>query len=179
MEFERNALTQKRGLIPQIEPRYHYTYFSHIFNGGYSAGYYFYTWAEVLDKDAYQAFIESGDMFSSEVATRFRKEILSRGGTRKGMDMYRAFRGADPDKNAMLVARGLIDAEVVADNEPAAQPEYIHVDTRALARQRAERSRRQRAEAKIKADSAATADSLAKAEEQQKEQASSLKQIFE
>lgn len=179
MEFERNALTDKRGLIPQIEPRYHYTYFSHIFNGGYSAGYYFYTWAEVLDKDAYQAFIESGDMFSSDVATRFRKEILSRGGTRKGMDMYRAFRGTDPDKNAMLIARGLIDAEEVADNETSAQQEHIHVDTRALARQRAERSRRQRAEAKIKADSAATADSLAKAEEQQKEQASSLKQIFE
>ena len=179
MEFERNALTDKRGLIPQIEPRYHYTYFSHIFNGGYSAGYYFYTWAEVLDKDAYQAFIESGDMFSSDVATRFRKEILSRGGTRKGMDMYRAFRGTDPDKNAMLIARGLIDAEQVADNETSAQQEHIHDDTRALARQRAERSRRQRAEAKIKADSAATADSLAKAEEQQKEQASSLKQIFE
>jgi hypothetical protein len=79
----------------------------------------------------------------------------------------------------MLIARGLIDAEDVADNETSAQQEHIHIDTRALARQRAERSRRQRAEAKIKADSAATADSLAKAEEQQKEQASSLKQIFE
>ena len=179
MEFERNVLTQKRGLIPQIEPRYHYTYFSHIFNGGYSAGYYFYTWAEVLDKDAYQAFIESGDMFSSEVATRFRKEILSRGGTRKGMDMYRAFRGADPDKNAMLVARGLIDAEAVADNEPSVQQEFIHVDTRAMARQRAERSRRERAEAKMRADSAAMADSLNNSEEQQKEPVVTFKQISE
>ena len=118
-------------------------------------------------------------MFSSEVATRFRKEILSRGGTRKGMDMYRAFRGADPDKNAMLVARGLIDAEVVADDQAAVKPEYIHVDTRAMARQRAERSRRERAEAKMRADSAAMADSLAQAEEQQKEQISSFKQISE
>jgi peptidyl-dipeptidase Dcp len=166
-------------LLPVVEGTNMTTRFGHIMSGGYSAGYYFYTWAEVLDKDAYQAFIESGDMFSSDVATRFRKEILSRGGTRKGMDMYRAFRGTDPDKNAMLIARGLIDAEEVADNETSAQQEHIHVDTRALARQRAERSRRQRAEAKIKADSAATADSLAKAEEQQKEQASSLKQIFE
>ena len=177
--FERNALSEKRGLISQIEPRYHYTYFSHIFNGGYSAGYYFYTWAEVLDKDAYQAFIESGDLFSSEVAARFRKEILSQGGTRKGMDMYRAFRGADPDKNAMLVARGLVDAEAVEEDEMSAELESIHVDTRALARQRAERSRRERAEAKMRADSVAMADSLAQAEAQQKEQISSLKQISE
>ena len=76
-EFERQALTEKRGLIPQIEPRYHYTYFSHIFDGGYSAGYYFYIWAEVLDKDAYQAFVESGDIFDRATAERFRREILS------------------------------------------------------------------------------------------------------
>ena len=63
--FERQALTEKRGLIPQIEPRYRYPYFSHIFDGGYSAGYYFYTWAEVLDKDAFEAFRESGDLFAS------------------------------------------------------------------------------------------------------------------
>ena len=173
MEFERKALTEKRGLIPQIEPRYHYTYFSHIFNGGYSSGYYFYIWAEVLDKDAYQAFIESGDLFSSDVAARFRSEILSKGGTRKGMDMYRAFRGADPDKLAMLVARGLVDKDDVALTEPLADDvevgKIVKVDTRAQARERAERSRRERAEAKMRADSAALADSLAKVDEQQSE----------
>ena len=173
MEFERKALTEKRGLIPQIEPRYHYTYFSHIFNGGYSSGYYFYIWAEVLDKDAYQAFIESGDLFSSDVAARFRSEILSKGGTRKGMDMYRAFRGADPNKLAMLVARGLVDKDDVALTEPLANDgevgKIVKVDTRAQARERAERSRRERAEAKMRADSAALADSLAKVDEQQSE----------
>lgn len=150
-EFERKALTEKRGLIPQIEPRYHYTYFSHIFDGGYSAGYYFYIWAEVLDKDAYQAFVESGDIFDRATAERFRREVLSKGGTRAGMDMYRAFRGAEPDKTAMLVARGLVEPEEIADVEPLAIDEIIRVDTREQARQRAERSRREREAARLKA----------------------------
>ena len=159
--FERKSLIEKRGLIPQIEPRYHYTYFSHIFDGGYSAGYYFYIWAEVLDKDAYQAFVESGDIFDKATAERFRREVLSRGGTRPGMDMYRAFRGAEPDKSAMLVARGLADATDVAEQEQTELP-AVHVDTREQARQRAERSRREREAARAKAlmDSLAMADSL-------------------
>ena len=66
--FEREALYAKRGLIPQIEPRYRYPYFSHIFDGGYSAGYYFYIWAQVLDKDAYEAFRQSGDIFNRKIA---------------------------------------------------------------------------------------------------------------
>lgn len=160
--FEHEALTAKRGLIPQIAPRYRYPYFSHIFDGGYASGYYFYIWAEVLDKDAFQAFVESGDLFSSDVAERFRREILSRGGTRSGMDMYRAFRGADPDDRALLRARGFID------DEPAQETDTLRrdigtVDTRAQARERAERSRRERAEARL-ADSLARqrkADSLA------------------
>ena len=73
MAFERQALAEKRGLIPQIEPRYRYPYFSHIFDGGYSAGYYFYTWAEVLDKDAFEAFRESGDLFNKQIADDFRR----------------------------------------------------------------------------------------------------------
>ena len=106
--FERWALNEKRGLIPQIEPRYRYPYFSHIFDGGYSAGYYFYTWAEVLDKDAFEAFRESGDLFDKQTAARFRR-LLSRGGSEDGMTLYRTFRGKDPDKTAMLVARGLME----------------------------------------------------------------------
>ena len=107
MEFERKALTEKRGLIPQIEPRYRYPYFSHIFDGGYSAGYYFYTWAEVLDKDVFEAFRESGDLFNKKIADDFRRKILARGGSEDGMTMYRDFRGKDPDKQAMLRSRGL------------------------------------------------------------------------
>jgi peptidyl-dipeptidase Dcp len=161
-EFEREALVEKRGLIPQIEPRYHYTYFSHIFDGGYSAGYYFYIWAEVLDKDAYQAFVESGDIFDKATAERFRREVLSKGGTRAGMDMYRAFRGADPDKSAMLVARGLIEPEEEVTEDVRPDEMIVRVDTRELARQRAERSRREREAARLQAeaDSLSAADSL-------------------
>ena len=105
-EYEK-GVTASLGLIPQIEPRYRYTYFSHIFDGGYSAGYYFYTWAAVLDKDAFQAFKESGDLFNRKVAADFRSKVLERGGSEPGMTMYRNFRGADPDKTALLKARGL------------------------------------------------------------------------
>ena len=116
MVFERRALNEKRGLIPQIEPRYRYPYFSHIFDGGYSAGYYFYTWAEVLDKDAFAAFRESGDLFNKKIAADFRTKILARGGSEDGMTLYRAFRGAQPDKRAMLRGRGLLA-------EPDPQPD--------------------------------------------------------
>ena len=160
-QFEREALTDRRGLISQIEPRYKYTYFSHIFDGGYSAGYYFYIWAEVLDKDAFQAFVESGDLFDRATAERFRREVLARGGSRDGMDMYRAFRGADPDKQAMLVARGLVE-EQVAEVEPLPIKELTRVDTREQARQRAERSRQEREAARQ-----AEADSLAAIERAQ------------
>ena len=116
MAFEHTALTEKRGLIPQIEPRYRYPYFSHIFDGGYSAGYYFYTWAEVLDKDAFEAFRESGDLFNKQIAADFRRKILARGGSQDGMTMYRAFRGQEPDKRAMLKGRGLWNEPEPADS---------------------------------------------------------------
>ena len=151
-DFEREVLTDKRGLIPQIEPRYHYNYFSHIFDGGYSAGYYFYIWAEVLDKDAYQAFVESGDIFDRKTAERFRREILSKGGSRPGMEMYRAFRGADPDNRAMLEARGLLNESLEMLDDSLFIEEIIRVDTREQARQRAERSRREREQARLKAE---------------------------
>lgn len=96
-------------LIGEIPPRYRSTYFNHIFSGGYSAGYYSYLWAEVLDKDAFQAFKETGDLFHPEVAARFRREILARGGTRPGMDLYRNFRGREPSIQALLEARGLAE----------------------------------------------------------------------
>ena len=117
--YEYNALYEKRGMLTQIEPRYHYTYFAHIFSGGYSAGYYFYTWAEVLDKDAFEAFRQTGDIFDRRTAEAFRREILSKGGERDGMSLYNAFRGQNPDKSAMLKSRGLWKEPVVEAPETA------------------------------------------------------------
>lgn len=126
--FERLKLNEERGLIPEIEPRYRYPYFSHIFDGGYSAGYYSYLWAEVLDKDAYRAFVESGDIFNRKLATAFREKLLARGGEADGMDLYRAFRGADPSRVPLLVARGLID-----DAEAARLDSLRRVELEAIA----------------------------------------------
>ncbi len=114
--FERKALFDRRGLIPQIEPRYRYPYFSHIFDGGYSAGYYFYTWAAVLDKDVFEAFRESGDLFNKRIADDFRRKVLARGGSADGMTLYRDFRGKDPDKIPMLRSRGLWADPAPADS---------------------------------------------------------------
>ena len=134
-DFEKYNLATRRGLIPEIEPRYRYTYFAHIFNGGYSSGYYFYLWAEVLDKDAFAAFKESSDICDKELARSFRYDLLAQGGQRAGMDMYRTFRGANPDKTAMLKARGLwkepveevVETEVV-ETAPAALGTSIKAD---------------------------------------------------
>ncbi len=104
--FEK-AEMDRIGLIPEIIPRYRSTYYSHVFDGGYSAGYYSYLWAEVLDKDAFQAFKETGDLFDSATARRLRETILSKGGTRPGMEMYVEFRGREPSIEALLEARGL------------------------------------------------------------------------
>ncbi len=102
-----NAEMNRVGLIPEIPPRYRSTYFSHIFDGGYSSGYYSYLWAEVLDKDAFMAFKETGDLFNPEVARKLREEVLSKGGTRPGMELYVNFRGREPSIQALLEARGL------------------------------------------------------------------------
>ena len=104
--FEKSIM-DKYGLIPEIKPRYRSTYFNHIWAGGYSAGYYSYIWCEILDADAFQAFKETGDIFNKEVAARFEKEILSKGGTRDPHDMYISFRGKEPSIDALLVNRGL------------------------------------------------------------------------
>lgn len=95
------------GLMREILPRYRSTNFSHIFNGGYSAGYYAYTWAEVLDKDAFNYFKSSGDLFNPELAASFRKHCLQECGNDEGMVQYRKFRGQDPDYEPYLKARGL------------------------------------------------------------------------
>ncbi len=97
----------KIGLISEIIPRYRSTYFNHIFAGGYSAGYYSYIWSEVLDADAFDAFEESGDVLNPELASKFRKYILSSGGTEDAMELYKKFRGAEPGIEPLLKRRGL------------------------------------------------------------------------
>ena len=94
------------GLPEEIIPRYRTTYFNHIFNSGYSAGYYSYLWAEVLDKDAFEYFQQQG-IYNPEVAMKFRKTFLERGGSEEPMVLYTMFRGAQPDPGALLRARGL------------------------------------------------------------------------
>ncbi|MBR5834418.1 MAG: M3 family metallopeptidase [Bacteroidales bacterium] len=103
--FEAQACAEM-GLIGEIIPRYRTTYFAHIFSGGYSAGYYSYLWAEVLDKDAFELFMEKG-IFDPETAQSFRQNILEKGGSDEPMELYRRFRGADPDPAALTRARGL------------------------------------------------------------------------
>ena len=94
------------GLIDEIIPRYRTTYFNHIFNSGYSAGYYSYLWSEVLDVDAWEKF-EADGVFNPATAKAFRQTFLEKGGSEEPMTLYRAFRGADPDPSALLRARGL------------------------------------------------------------------------
>lgn len=96
------------GLISEIYPRYRSTYFSHIFSDpvGYSAGYYAYIWAAVLDSDAFQAFKETG-LFNKETAKALRDNVLSKGGTDEPMKLYKQFRGAEPNIDALLIKRGL------------------------------------------------------------------------
>ena len=94
------------GLIGEIIPRYRTTYFNHIFNSGYSAGYYGYLWAEVLDKDAFEYFQQQG-LYNPEIDMKFRRTFLEKGGSEEPMVLYESFRGAQPDPGALLRARGL------------------------------------------------------------------------
>lgn len=104
-DFETQAM-KKIGLIQEIIPRYKSTYFQHIFSGGYSAGYYSYTWSAVLDNDAFEAFREKG-VFNQEVATSFRKNILEKGNTEDPMKLYLDFRRKEPSIEPLLKNRGL------------------------------------------------------------------------
>lgn len=105
-EFEKKAFINTK-LYPDVSENCMSTSFSHIFQGGYSSGYYSYKWAEVLDADAFEYFKEKG-IFNIEVATKFKENILSKGGTEKPMDLYKRFRGKEPDSNALLKRAGLI-----------------------------------------------------------------------
>ena len=104
--FEPEALKRFDIAMSEVPPRYHTTYFSHIWGGGYAAGYYAYLWSELIDDDAYYWFKEHGGMTRAN-GTRFRKMILSRGGTMDEAAMYRAFRGRDPIVEPLLIERGL------------------------------------------------------------------------
>jgi len=104
-DFESVSMS-RIGLIDEILPRYRSTYFSHIFSGGYSAGYYSYIWAEVLDKDAFNAFLETS-LFDQATALSFRENILEKGGSAEEMEMYVKFRGKEPTIEPLLTGRGL------------------------------------------------------------------------
>ena len=111
--FEAASLKRFNVDVPEVPPRYRTTYFSHIWDGGYSAGYYAYTWSEVLDDDAYAWFKEHGGL-TRENGQRFRDMILSRGGTEDAATMYRNFRGRDPNVEALLEERGLKGGDSIA-----------------------------------------------------------------
>ncbi|MFV8257631.1 M3 family metallopeptidase [Bdellovibrio bacteriovorus] len=104
--FEELATAETR-LFPKVDGANSSCSFGHIFAGGYSAGYYSYKWAEVLDADAFEYFKEKG-LFNQEVAKKFKDNVLSRGGTEHPMDLYKKFRGREPDPNALLRRDGLI-----------------------------------------------------------------------
>lgn len=109
--FEANAfekaVAEKIGLIPEITFRYRSTYFNHVFSGGYAVGYYSYLWAEVLDADGFEAFKKKG-IFDEATGRSFRKNILEMGGSEEPMTLYKRFRGAEPNPEALLRNRGLI-----------------------------------------------------------------------
>jgi peptidyl-dipeptidase Dcp len=106
IDFE-NKVLGDRGLLPQIPSRYRTTYFNHTMGGGYTAGYYSYIWSEVLDCDAYQAFVEAGNIFDPSTAGKFRDYVLTPGGIDDAMAMYVNFRGSEPNTDPLLKNRGL------------------------------------------------------------------------
>ena len=106
IEFEQKVLS-KYSVMPAVEGAAFSTSFSHIFSGGYSAGYYSYKWAEVLEADAFSLFKEKG-IFNTEVSSSFRENILSKGGTDEASVLYRNFRGHDPEPQALMEKLGLV-----------------------------------------------------------------------
>ena len=106
VEFEAEALGAAGVDFPPVPPRYRSTYFSHVFAGGYSAGYYSYIWAEVLDAESVEWFKQNGGLTRAN-GDHFRKTLLSRGGSADAMDLFRAFRGGEPSIEPLLRRRGL------------------------------------------------------------------------
>jgi len=106
--FEEEALARTHLSITYVPPRYRSSYFSHIFAGGYAAGYYAYLWSEMLDDDAYQWFLNHGGLTRAN-GDRLRQMVLSRGNTEDLAAMYKAWLGKDPSVKPMLEERGLTD----------------------------------------------------------------------
>lgn len=106
LKFE-NDVMKEIGMIPEITSRYRSSYFRHVFTDSYPAGYYSYVWSEVLDADAFQAFVETGNIFDPATAERFRKEILEKGSSADEMEMFKRFRGAEPKIDALLKRYGM------------------------------------------------------------------------
>lgn len=113
--FEKATLDEM-GMIPQISPRYRTGYFSHIFAGGYSAGYYGYIWSNIYDADTWQVFSHNG-IFDQDTAQSYRKNVLQPGGTEDPMLMYRRFRGKDPEVWPLLERRGLLSEQERKDKQ--------------------------------------------------------------
>jgi peptidyl-dipeptidase Dcp len=114
--FEAETLRRYHVAVPEVPPRYRTTYFSHIWDGGYAAGYYAYLWSEVLDDDAYAWFKEHGGMTRAN-GQRFRDMILSRGGSEDAGALYRAFRGREPSVEPLLEERGLKAVKAVSEEK--------------------------------------------------------------
>jgi peptidyl-dipeptidase Dcp len=105
--YEKQAWAQTQ-ILPEVKDTCMTVQFSHIMAGGYSAGYYSYKWAEVLDADAFSLFKEKG-IFNQEVANSFRTNVLSKGGTEHPMTLYKRFRGQEPSIDALLKRNGIIN----------------------------------------------------------------------
>ncbi|MCL4140566.1 UNVERIFIED_CONTAM: hypothetical protein GTU68_028268 [Idotea baltica] len=106
--FEEKVL-EEYGILDEIEPRYRSQYFSHIFAGGYSAGYYAYLWSEILDADGFKAFKETGDIYDPELSAKLKKWVFESGGLREADELYRNFRGSDPTIEPLLEIRGFAE----------------------------------------------------------------------
>lgn len=102
-----HRLLETIDMPPAILPRYRLPQFGHVFDGGYASSYYAYLWSELLDEDAFAAFVERGDLFDRELAARFRREILAPGNSRDPLASFIAFRGRPPSEGPLLLARGL------------------------------------------------------------------------